>query len=134
MSKKTDKAKRKSEAHKRIAAEKAAREAGVEVEEIVTVKTTKKVVKADKPAKAKKTPKQSKHAGAPPKPSIFERLKTYFVGVVAELKRVVWPTRQEVLNSTVVVLVALVFFAIFAFIVDWLSTGIMDFLIGLAAG
>jgi preprotein translocase subunit SecE len=91
------------------------------------------------PAKKKDKQKKSefktsgKHAGAPVKPSIIERLKGYFKGVVAELKRVVWPNRQEVINSTIIVLVTLIFFSIFTFVIDWLATGGMDQIIKLAA-
>ncbi|MCL2818709.1 MAG: preprotein translocase subunit SecE [Actinomycetia bacterium] len=154
MSKKKDKAKRKSEAHKRAAAEKKAAELGpieeaewVEVTETTKVKVDKvKKPKKDKDAKLAKEGKKDKgkkkdhapkkggkQAGAPAKPSLFARLKGYLQGVMTELHRVVWPSRQEVLNSTIIVLFTLIFFGIFAFIVDWLSTGLMDFIIGLAA-
>jgi preprotein translocase subunit SecE len=83
--------------------------------------------------KKQNAPKRSgKQAGAPSKPSIFARIATYFKGVVAEMKRVVWPTRKEVANSTVIVLVTLVFFAIFTFIIDWLATGGMELVIEFA--
>ena len=145
MSKKKDKAKKKSEEHKRLAAAKAAVDAGefVTVEEFIEVekqavakKPAEASEKKDKPAKKKKkTQKKAglRQAGTPEKPSLLARLGSYFKGVLAELKRVVWPTRKEVVNSTIIVLVTLVFFGIFAFIVDWLSTGLMDILIGLAA-
>ena len=59
----------------------------------------------------------------PQKKSLIEKIGDYFTGVVAELKRVVWPSRQEVINSTIVVIVALIFFGIFTFVIDWISTG-----------
>lgn len=66
-----------------------------------------------KPAKsAKSKPAKAK------KPSVFARLGQYFRDVRSEMNRVVWPNRPEVLNSSVVVLVTLVFFVIFAFLVD----------------
>jgi len=141
MSKKKEKARKKSEEHKRLAAARAAVEAGefVSVEDFIEaekaeLKAADAPEKKDKPAKKKSANKAvAKHAGRPEKPSLVARLKGYLKGVVTELKRVVWPTRKEVLNSTVIVLVTLVFFGIFAFIVDWLATGLMDILIGLAA-
>lgn len=51
----------------------------------------------------------------PSKPGVFSRLASYFAGVRSELKRVVWPGRQEVINSTIIVLVTLVFFAVLTF-------------------
>jgi preprotein translocase subunit SecE len=146
MSKKKDKARRKSEEHKRQAAAKAAVDAGefvtveefIEAEQLKTsdiaVRDADKAPKAAKKKKKKSEPKKShKQAGVPDKPSLLSRLKGYLQGVMAELHRVVWPTRQEVLNSTVIVLVTLIFFAIFAFVIDQISTWAMDVLIGLAA-
>ena len=52
------------------------------------------------------------------KPNIFQRLAKYFSDVRAELKRVVWPTRNEVINSSLVVIVTLVFFTLFTFVTD----------------
>ena len=75
------------------------------------------VKKADarkKPAKA--APKSNK------KPSIFARLWGYLKGVRTELKRVTWPTRKEVLNYCVIVVVMLIFFALFTTLVDMGST------------
>ena len=52
------------------------------------------------------------------KPNVFQRLVKYFSDVRAELKRVVWPTRPEVINSSVVVIVTLIFFTLFTFLLD----------------
>jgi preprotein translocase subunit SecE len=70
---------------------------------------TEKVAKTGKPGKA-----------APAaKPSFFARIGQYFRDVRAEMSRVVWPTRTEVLNSSVVVVVTLTFFIFFILIVDY---------------
>jgi preprotein translocase subunit SecE len=66
-----------------------------------------------KPAKTAK----SKPA-APAKPGVFARLGQYFRDVRSEMKRVVWPQRPEVINSSVVVIVTLLFFVVFTFLVD----------------
>ena len=52
------------------------------------------------------------------KPNVFSRLSKYLGDVRAELKRVVWPTRPDVINSSVVVIVTLIFFTVFTFVVD----------------
>ena len=52
------------------------------------------------------------------KPNVFRRLGKYFTDVRAEMRRVVWPTRPEVINSSVVVIVTLIFFTVFTFVVD----------------
>lgn len=64
-----------------------------------------------------KPAKQAKPASN--KPNVFARLGQYFKDVRSEMRRVVWPNRQEVLNSSVVVIVTLLFFVAFTLIVDW---------------
>lgn len=60
--------------------------------------------------------------------------KKYFKDLRAELKKVVWPTRQQVVNNTGVVLVVMAFVGLFLFAVDTgLGAGIRA-LIGLSAG
>lgn len=39
------------------------------------------------------------------KPKLTTRVKSYFKGVKSELKKVNWPTRKELTNYTIVVLV-----------------------------
>lgn len=55
---------------------------------------------------------------APAKAGIFARLRSYLHDVRLELKRVVWPSRPEILNSSVVVIITLVFFIAFIYLVD----------------
>ena len=78
-------------------------------------------------AAAKAAPKKSanKNNGKAAKPGAFQRLMAYFKGVKVELTRVVWPDRQEVVNSSVVVIVTLVFFALFSLIIDTGSSSII---------
>jgi preprotein translocase subunit SecE len=46
------------------------------------------------------------------------RLSQFLRDVRAEMKRVSWPTLNEVKNTTVITLVAVIFFAIYLFLVD----------------
>jgi preprotein translocase subunit SecE len=78
--------------------------------------TAENVKKVSKPAKA----------GKPAKPNIFARLMQYLRDVRSEMKRVVWPGRPEVINSSVVVIVTLVFFVVFTFIVDSLAVQLLQ--------
>lgn len=73
-----------------------------------TETTGSKAVKTGKPGKPAK----------PARPSIFARLGQYFRDVRSEMHRVVWPNREEVINSSVVVIVTLLFFVAFTFVVD----------------
>lgn len=52
------------------------------------------------------------------RPNPFVRFFRYLGDVRTEIRRVVWPGRQEVLNSSVVVIATLVFFIAFTFVVD----------------
>ena len=54
--------------------------------------------------------------------------RQYLSEVKAELKKVAWPTRREVLNSTVVVLIAVVFMTALIFGFDYASSNFVLFL------
>jgi len=69
----------------------------------------------DKRAKASKPGKATPSGPA----GFFGRIAQYFRDVRAEMTRVVWPTRPEILNSSVVVVVTLVFFIVFILLVDY---------------
>lgn len=58
-------------------------------------------------------------AASPESRNIFARIGTYLHDVRSEMTRVVWPTRSEVLNSSVVVIVTLIFFIGFILVVDY---------------
>jgi preprotein translocase subunit SecE len=61
---------------------------------------------------------------------ITERISRFFKGVWAELKKVHWPNRKEVVTYTSVVLVAVFLVAIMIWVVD----SIFSFLLGLIIG
>jgi len=48
----------------------------------------------------------------------WDRIKTFFVEVNAEVRKVTWPTFKEVRDTTVVVLIAIFIFGIFLYFVD----------------
>ena len=56
--------------------------------------------------------------------------KQYLNEVQGEMKKVVWPTRPEVRNSTIIVLVAVLVMGSLIFAFDWSSVNIADFLFG----
>jgi preprotein translocase subunit SecE len=56
---------------------------------------------------------------------IFERIKevfvngkTFFVEVIAETKKVTWPTFKEVRDTTIVVIIAVLIFGFYLYLVD----------------
>jgi preprotein translocase subunit SecE len=90
--------------------------------------TPEKAKKAEKPTKpATKSGKPAKQA----KPSIFARLGSYFRDVRSEMKRVVWPNRSEVLNSSVVVITTLLFFIAFIAVTDLIVAKALSLLSGI---
>jgi len=66
--------------------------------------------------------KSSKQKPAKNSTSIGGKIIGYLKGVVQELKRVTWPTPKEMVNSGVIVIVTLIFFALFTFAFDSLAT------------
>ena len=72
--------------------------------------------KADSKADAKKA--DAKKADKNKKPGLFERLKDYLHNVKLEMKRVTWPTKQEVINCSIIVVCTLIFFGVFIFLID----------------
>jgi preprotein translocase subunit SecE len=51
-------------------------------------------------------------------------------GSRVELRKVVWPTRQETMQTTLVVVVAIVVMGIFFWILDWLLGSAMQAVTG----
>jgi preprotein translocase subunit SecE len=52
--------------------------------------------------------------------------RTYLREVQAEMKRVAWPPRQEIINSTIIVIVGVVVMAGIIFLFDWLAGGAVN--------
>ncbi|MDQ6652138.1 MAG: preprotein translocase subunit SecE [Acidobacteriota bacterium] len=53
-----------------------------------------------------------------PRVGRLERLSQFVRDVRAEMKRVSWPSVNEVKNTTIITLIAVIFFAIYLFMVD----------------
>jgi preprotein translocase subunit SecE len=54
--------------------------------------------------------------------------KQYLSEVQGEMRKVVWPTRAEVQNSTIIVLIAVVIMTGLIFVFDWSSVHFVDWL------
>lgn len=50
---------------------------------------------------------------------MVQRIRTYFVSAAAELSKVIWPSRREVVNHTLIIAVAVVVTIIFLGLVDY---------------
>ena len=49
--------------------------------------------------------------------NIFQRIARVFKGVVSELKKVAWPSKDKIKNTSAVVFVIIIFFAIYLTII-----------------
>ena len=77
-------------------------------------------------------PRAPERKTAPPQQKSRERTSpmSFFSEVRGELRKVAWPTRQEVINSTIVVLIAIVVMASLIFGFDYASAKAVLFLYG----
>jgi len=90
-----------------------------------------KIGKGDKPDKTDKSAKKVKKTAVvktagksvKEKPKFGERVKKFIRDYRSELKKIVWPTRAQVIKNTGVVLVAIIFMSI--------VIGLLDLLFGL---
>ncbi|HEX8181913.1 MAG TPA: preprotein translocase subunit SecE [Pyrinomonadaceae bacterium] len=54
-----------------------------------------------------------------PRTGPLERAGSFWRDVRAELKRVTWPTLKEVQQTTIITIIAVIFFATYLYAVDW---------------
>ncbi|MBS4534055.1 preprotein translocase subunit SecE [Clostridium sp. D2Q-14] len=60
----------------------------------------------------------------------LKKLKNYFRGVKAEVKKVNWPNRSELVNHTFVVIVLCAIVAVIVWLFDTIVRGLLSFIIG----
>jgi preprotein translocase subunit SecE len=80
----------------------------------------------DKPQAPERRPTRPAPGTQPSRERIGPR--QYFGEVRSELKKVAWPTRREVINSSIVVLIAVVFMTALIFAMDYASSQFVLFL------
>ncbi len=61
---------------------------------------------------------------------MFEKIRKFFSEIVAELKKVTWPTRDELKESTKLVIIATFVVTLFVGLVDQLLTLLIRRLLG----
>jgi preprotein translocase subunit SecE len=69
-------------------------------------------------------------AGKDEKPKREGRLARFWRETVGELRKVSWPSRQQAINLTIVVLIVMSVMSIFLFAVDHLATVLLALAIG----
>ena len=62
-------------------------------------------------------------------PATGKGLKGYLKGVEAELKKVVWPTRKELINYTIVVFLVTIFIALLIYVFDAIFAQLINMLL-----
>jgi preprotein translocase subunit SecE len=50
--------------------------------------------------------------------NIFNKIKNFLKEAIAELKKVIWPTKKELKNSTIVVITTIIIASIFIGLID----------------
>jgi preprotein translocase subunit SecE len=60
--------------------------------------------------------------------SIVGKIKSYSSDVVKEMKKVSWPTKNQLKESTTIVIVTTVIITIFVYFVDWITGNIVKFI------
>jgi preprotein translocase subunit SecE len=80
---------------------------------------------ADRPRAPEKRPRPQ---AAPQRERVSPR--QYLAEVRGELRKVAWPTRHEVVNSTIIVLIAVTFMTALIFGFDYVSAKFVLFLFG----
>ncbi len=60
----------------------------------------------------------------------FNRIVNFIKEAITELKKVVWPSRKDLKNSTIIVIVTVIIVSAFVGIVDLVFVGLLTLLIG----
>jgi preprotein translocase subunit SecE len=55
---------------------------------------------------------------APRSPNWLTNIRQFWHDVKAEMKKVSWPVRNEVVNTTIIVIIAIFFFAFYLYLAD----------------
>jgi preprotein translocase subunit SecE len=77
-------------------------------------------------AETKKTGKGGKRA----KKGLFARMALFYRQIVAELRKVVWPSRSDLITYTSVVIVFVVVIIALVTVIDWVITKAVSYVFG----
>lgn len=65
------------------------------------------------------------------KKSIVTRVKGYFKESKSEFKKIVWPSKKQIVNNSIVVIVGIIACALFVSAIDFIFIRGIDFIISL---
>ena len=66
--------------------------------------------------------------------SLVARTKTFFGEVREEMRKVTWPDRPQLVNSTWVILIFVLVVSGIIFVMDWSVRGVIDIIVNVFAG
>ena len=61
--------------------------------------------------------------------SIFARIRTFIEETMEEMRKSSWPTRDQLLESTLLVIVTMILVSVFVWVIDQVLSKIITFLI-----
>ncbi len=61
--------------------------------------------------------------------NLYERIRRFIREAIIELRKVAWPTRQETISTTGIVLITIVIMAAYIGAIDTLLSGVLSFLL-----
>ncbi|MEN8154893.1 MAG: preprotein translocase subunit SecE [Acidobacteriota bacterium] len=65
------------------------------------------------------------------KENIFKRIGNYLTEVKGELKKVTWPTKNDLIKTTIAVFISSLIFGVFLFLVDMAFSKVINQIIGI---
>ena len=66
--------------------------------------------------------------------SLVTRTRTFFGEVREEMRKVTWPDRPQLVNSTWVILIFVLIVSGIIFVMDWSVRGVIDIIVNVFAG
>ncbi|MBT3418873.1 MAG: preprotein translocase subunit SecE [Candidatus Magasanikbacteria bacterium] len=61
--------------------------------------------------------------------TFFAKTKDYFQGAASELKKVVWPTKKQTIDYSIIVVALSLGMAVFFGVLDWIFSNLLGLLI-----
>jgi preprotein translocase subunit SecE len=61
--------------------------------------------------------------------NFFQKIAGFLIDVKVEMSKVSWPTREELMNSTVIVTIVTIVFTLFIFFADIIFSKIIGYLL-----
>ncbi|MGF1484616.1 MAG: preprotein translocase subunit SecE [Opitutales bacterium] len=66
--------------------------------------------------------------------NIFRKIRTFYIEMMAELKKASWPTRPELRDSSIAVIIAMALLGIYIALIDFSLFEVVDLFTGLVRG